>query len=547
MVALVVSRGFGDSAAGAGPQPARRPSGPVRGRPSRAPTGSAALRRAANLWRRRLWLHDWGRSRGHRSRRGHVATTASTTAAASATAGTSGRTEDNGGTPSSAPPPEPTRQPPEPTVTVARARRQLPPTRGASDDSSTHRNRSSHDFAKSSMRGMVEFDAERSRDGIGHFRGTMGESPVAPRPPRRRPGRTRAARRAPPPARRGARPAATAAAARRSRTCSRSAPWRCSPRSTGSTTGGATTCWRSRCPRSTASSAGTSATASRPSGRRGGSTSSAAPFPRSTGSSSPASDAPPTDDERARAAGARREEVAAATAPLVVPLEEDRLADDVDTLRAAEDRVAVARALRRLPPRERRIVALRFGEGLSQGGIAARPGSPRSMSRGSCAARCRRSGASSTRGTSARTRCRAGPCAVHSSACPARRRRPRGRIVIPTTRPVTAAASCCGCRLSCTRSSPMRPSARRQPQPAAHAAPRRRRRLGTAGRGRPASAALASHRPVREPRAGRDPRGRRDRARRRRDPLDGLSGTRTSTAGADVRSPRCGSGPSPPP
>jgi RNA polymerase sigma-B factor len=83
---------------------------------------------------------------------------------------------------------------------------------------------------------------------------------------------------------------------------------------------------------------------------------------------------PPTDDERARAAGARREEVAAATTPLVVPLEEDRLADDTDTLRAAEDRVAVSRALRRLPARERRIVALRFGEGLSQAGIASRLG-----------------------------------------------------------------------------------------------------------------------------------------------------------------------------
>jgi RNA polymerase sigma-B factor len=83
---------------------------------------------------------------------------------------------------------------------------------------------------------------------------------------------------------------------------------------------------------------------------------------------------PPTDDERARAAGARREEVAAATAPLVVPLDEARVADDVDSLRAAEDRVAVARALRRLPARERRIVVLRFGEGLSQAGIAGRLG-----------------------------------------------------------------------------------------------------------------------------------------------------------------------------
>jgi RNA polymerase sigma-B factor len=83
---------------------------------------------------------------------------------------------------------------------------------------------------------------------------------------------------------------------------------------------------------------------------------------------------PPTDDERARAAGARREEVAAATAPLVVPLDEDRLADDADTLRGAEDRIALSRALRRLPARERRIVALRFAEGLSQAGIAARLG-----------------------------------------------------------------------------------------------------------------------------------------------------------------------------
>jgi RNA polymerase sigma-B factor len=46
----------------------------------------------------------------------------------------------------------------------------------------------------------------------------------------------------------------------------------------------------------------------------------------------------------------------------------------VDSLRAAEDRVAVARALRRLPARERRIVVLRFGEGLSQAGIARRLG-----------------------------------------------------------------------------------------------------------------------------------------------------------------------------
>ena len=83
---------------------------------------------------------------------------------------------------------------------------------------------------------------------------------------------------------------------------------------------------------------------------------------------------PPTDEERAHAAGARREEVAAATAPLVVPLEEHRLADEADTMRAAEDRVAVARALRRLPARERWIVALRFGEGLSQAAIGARLG-----------------------------------------------------------------------------------------------------------------------------------------------------------------------------
>jgi RNA polymerase sigma-B factor len=83
---------------------------------------------------------------------------------------------------------------------------------------------------------------------------------------------------------------------------------------------------------------------------------------------------PPTDEERARAAGARREEIAAATAPLVVPLDEDRLADEADTLRAAEDRVAVERALRRLPARERRIVALRFGDGLSQAAIASRLG-----------------------------------------------------------------------------------------------------------------------------------------------------------------------------
>jgi RNA polymerase sigma-B factor len=82
----------------------------------------------------------------------------------------------------------------------------------------------------------------------------------------------------------------------------------------------------------------------------------------------------PTDEERARAAGACREDVAAATAPLVVPLEEHRLADEADTLRAAEDRVAVARALRRLPARERRIVALRFGDGLSQAAIASRLG-----------------------------------------------------------------------------------------------------------------------------------------------------------------------------
>ena len=82
----------------------------------------------------------------------------------------------------------------------------------------------------------------------------------------------------------------------------------------------------------------------------------------------------PTDEERARAAGACREDVEAATAPLVVPLEEHRLADGADTLRAAEDRVAVARALRRLPARERRIVALRFGDGLSQAAIASRLG-----------------------------------------------------------------------------------------------------------------------------------------------------------------------------
>ena len=98
----------------------------------------------------------------------------------------------------------------------------------------------------------------------------------------------------------------------------------------------------------------------------------------------------PTDDERAQAAGARREEVAAAAAPLVVPLDENQLADGSDTLRAAEDRVALARAVRCLPARERRIVALRFGEGLSQAQIAGAWGSRRSTSRGSCAARSRR-------------------------------------------------------------------------------------------------------------------------------------------------------------
>ena len=58
----------------------------------------------------------------------------------------------------------------------------------------------------------------------------------------------------------------------------------------------------------------------------------------------------------------------------MVPLDENQLADGSDTLRAAEDRVVLARAVRRLPARERRIVALRFGEGLSQAQIAARLG-----------------------------------------------------------------------------------------------------------------------------------------------------------------------------
>jgi RNA polymerase sigma-B factor len=82
----------------------------------------------------------------------------------------------------------------------------------------------------------------------------------------------------------------------------------------------------------------------------------------------------PTRAELARAAGARPEDVEAASAPLVVPLEESSAGGGDEELQAAEDRVAVARALGALDRRERRIVELRFGGGLSQARIAAQIG-----------------------------------------------------------------------------------------------------------------------------------------------------------------------------
>lgn len=82
----------------------------------------------------------------------------------------------------------------------------------------------------------------------------------------------------------------------------------------------------------------------------------------------------PTRAELARAAGARPEDVAAASEPLVVPLEESEAGGGDEELRAAEDRVALAGALGALDSRERRIVALRFGAGLTQARIADRLG-----------------------------------------------------------------------------------------------------------------------------------------------------------------------------
>jgi RNA polymerase sigma-B factor len=75
-----------------------------------------------------------------------------------------------------------------------------------------------------------------------------------------------------------------------------------------------------------------------------------------------------------RAADACPEDVEAASAPLVVPLEESSAGGGDGELRAAEDRVALARALEALDRRERRIVELRFGGGLSQARIAAQVG-----------------------------------------------------------------------------------------------------------------------------------------------------------------------------
>ncbi|HSC93182.1 MAG TPA: sigma-70 family RNA polymerase sigma factor [Gaiellaceae bacterium] len=82
----------------------------------------------------------------------------------------------------------------------------------------------------------------------------------------------------------------------------------------------------------------------------------------------------PTPDELARAAGARPEDVLAASEPLVVPLDESTSPSESDGLDAAEDRVALGRALAVLDRRERRIVALRFAAGLSQARIGARLG-----------------------------------------------------------------------------------------------------------------------------------------------------------------------------
>lgn len=82
----------------------------------------------------------------------------------------------------------------------------------------------------------------------------------------------------------------------------------------------------------------------------------------------------PTRAELARASGARPEDVDAASGPLVVPLEASEAAAADEELLAAEDRVALARALAALDRRERRIVALRFAGGLSQARIAARLG-----------------------------------------------------------------------------------------------------------------------------------------------------------------------------
>jgi RNA polymerase sigma-B factor len=52
----------------------------------------------------------------------------------------------------------------------------------------------------------------------------------------------------------------------------------------------------------------------------------------------------------------------------------ERLGDDDATIEAAERRLAIQSSLRRLDARSRRILALRFGAGLSQSEIAARVG-----------------------------------------------------------------------------------------------------------------------------------------------------------------------------
>ena len=82
----------------------------------------------------------------------------------------------------------------------------------------------------------------------------------------------------------------------------------------------------------------------------------------------------PTRAELARAAGVPVEDVVTASGPIVVPLDDAAPPSADGELPAAEERLVVGRALAALDRRERRIVALRFGTGLSQDAIAERVG-----------------------------------------------------------------------------------------------------------------------------------------------------------------------------